>query len=92
MRRDLLLLMLILLCFQLQPKAQDDSTYTEIPVGVILNMRSLVGKSVHSCITIAFSEFYKVNDHYKTRIVVHNRDTQGETLHALHTGKSCTHG
>ncbi|KAJ9567210.1 hypothetical protein OSB04_003176 [Centaurea solstitialis] len=71
-------------CFAMvQPIAQDDSAYTEIPVGVILNMRSWVGKTVHSCITIALSEFYKINDHYQTRIVVHNRDTQGETLHAL---------
>ena len=91
-RIHLLLLMLMLLCFQLQPNAQDESTYTEIPVGVILNMRSWVGKTVHSCITIALSEFYKVNNHYQTRIVVHNRDTQGETLHALRTGKSYTHG
>ncbi|KAJ9565105.1 hypothetical protein OSB04_001071 [Centaurea solstitialis] len=84
-RAHLLLLVLMLLCFRVQPKAQDDSAYMEIPVGVILNMRSLVGKTVHSCITIALSEFYKVNSHYQTRIVVHNRDTQGETLHALHT-------
>ncbi|KAJ9567206.1 hypothetical protein OSB04_003172 [Centaurea solstitialis] len=69
----------------LQPNAQDDSSYTEIPVGVILNMRSVVGKTVYSCITIALSEFYKVNSHYETRIVVHNRDTHGETLHALRT-------
>ncbi|KAJ9565145.1 hypothetical protein OSB04_001111 [Centaurea solstitialis] len=87
-RRDLLLLMLILLCFQVlcfqvQLKAQDDSAYKEIPVGVILNMRSWVGKTIHSCISIALSEFYKFNDHYQTRIVLHNRDTQGETLHAL---------
>ncbi|KAJ9565103.1 hypothetical protein OSB04_001069 [Centaurea solstitialis] len=70
---------------EVQPKAQDDSVFTEIPVGVILNMRSWVGKTVHSCITIALSEFYKVNSHYETRTVLHNRDTQGETLHALRT-------
>ncbi|KAJ9565143.1 hypothetical protein OSB04_001109 [Centaurea solstitialis] len=81
----LLLIMLTLLCYQVQPKAQDDSSYTEIPVGVILDMRSWVGKTVHSCITIALFEFYKVNDHYQTRIVVHNRDSRGETLHALRT-------
>ena len=91
-RTTLLFLMVMLVCFQIQSKAQEDLTYKEIPVGVILDMGSWVGKTVHSCITITLSEFYKVNSHYQTRIVVHNRDTQGETLHALQTGKSFTDG
>ncbi|GJZ21603.1 extracellular ligand-binding receptor [Tanacetum coccineum] len=64
-------------------KAQEDSSYKEIPVGVILDMGSWVGKTVHSCITMALSDFYTVNSHYKTRIVLHSRDTHGEPLHAL---------
>nr|GEU93743.1 extracellular ligand-binding receptor [Tanacetum cinerariifolium] len=64
-------------------KAQEDSSYKEIPVGVILDMGSWVGKTVHSCMTMALSDFYTVNSHYKTRIVLHSRDTHGEPLHAL---------
>nr|GEZ74692.1 extracellular ligand-binding receptor [Tanacetum cinerariifolium] len=64
-------------------KAQEDSSYKEIPVGVILDMGSWVGKIVHSCMNMALSEFYTVNNHYKTRIVLHSRDTHGEPLHAL---------
>ncbi|CAH1447143.1 unnamed protein product [Lactuca virosa] len=63
-------------------KAQEDLAYKEIPVGVILDMGSSypysysgVGKAVHSCITMAVSEFYMVNPHFQTRIVLHHRDT-----------------
>ncbi|KAJ9567212.1 hypothetical protein OSB04_003178 [Centaurea solstitialis] len=86
-RTGLLFLTMMLLCFQIQSKAQEDSTYKEIPVGVILNMGSWVGKTIHSCIIIALSEFYKVNGHYQTRLLLQNRDTQGETLHALHSAQ-----
>ncbi|GKF80065.1 hypothetical protein Tco_0235633, partial [Tanacetum coccineum] len=69
-------------------KAQEDySSYKEIPVGVILDMGSWVGKTVHSCMTMALSDFYTVNNHYKTRTVLHSRDTRREPLHALSAGK-----
>ncbi|KAI7984631.1 Glutamate receptor 1.3 [Camellia lanceoleosa] len=56
---------------------------SEIKVGVILDMGSWVGKVVHSCITMAISDFYAVNNHYKTRVVLHTRDSNGEPLLAL---------
>ncbi|GJS85141.1 extracellular ligand-binding receptor [Tanacetum coccineum] len=64
-------------------KAQEVPAYNEIPVGVILDMGSWIGKTVNSCISMALSDFYMVNSHYNTRIVVHNKDTHGEPLHAL---------
>ncbi|KAJ9567211.1 hypothetical protein OSB04_003177 [Centaurea solstitialis] len=79
----LFLILMLLICFQLHSKAQENESYKEIPVGVILDMGSLVGKSVHSCITMALSDFYTVNSHYKTRILLHDRNTHGEPLHAL---------
>ncbi|KAJ9567207.1 hypothetical protein OSB04_003173 [Centaurea solstitialis] len=72
-----------LLYLLIHSKAQEDPSYKEIPVGVILDMGSWVGKTVHSCITISLSDFYMVNSPYKTRIVLHYRDTHGEPLHAL---------
>ncbi|CAH1447098.1 unnamed protein product [Lactuca virosa] len=71
--------MLMLLCLQINRKAQEDPAYKEIPVGVILDMGSSysysgVGRSVQSCITMAVSEFYMVNPHFQTRIVVHPLD------------------
>ncbi|KAD4584312.1 hypothetical protein E3N88_21913 [Mikania micrantha] len=55
----------------------------EVPVGVILDMGSRIGKTIMSCISIAVSEFYTDNSPYKTRIVLHSRDTHGEPIHAL---------
>ncbi|GJW80107.1 hypothetical protein Tco_0144082 [Tanacetum coccineum] len=72
---------------QICSKAQEDSSYKEIPVGVILDMGSWVGKIVHSCMNMALSDFYTVNNHYKTRIVIHSMDTHGEPLHALSADK-----
>ncbi|KAL8244965.1 hypothetical protein R6Q59_011223 [Mikania micrantha] len=77
----LFVLILILVCFQMCSKAQ--AADMQIPVGVILDMGSRVGKTVGRCVSIAVSEFYAVNAHYKTRIVLHSRDTHGEPLHAL---------
>ncbi|KAD4584311.1 hypothetical protein E3N88_21912 [Mikania micrantha] len=74
--------------FQTHPKTQTDPPYLEVPVGVILDMGSRVGTTIMSCISIAVSEFYADNSHYKTRIVLHNRDIHGEPLHALSAGKS----
>ncbi|KAJ9565021.1 hypothetical protein OSB04_000987 [Centaurea solstitialis] len=79
---SLLFLMLMLLCFQLHSKAQDQS-YEEIGVGVILDMGSEVGRTVHSCIKMALFDFYTINSRYKTRIVLHDRDSHGEPLHVL---------
>ncbi|GJT11854.1 hypothetical protein Tco_0858896 [Tanacetum coccineum] len=84
---DVLFLIIMLICFQICSKAQEDSSYKEIPVGVILDMGSWVGKIVHSCMNMALSEFYTVNNHYKTRMVLHSRDTHGEPLHALSADK-----
>ncbi|GJY79142.1 hypothetical protein Tco_0484943 [Tanacetum coccineum] len=75
------------LCLQKRSKAQEVPAYNEIPVGVILDMGSWVGKTVNSCISMAVLDFYTANSHYNTRIVVHNKDTHGEPLHALSAGK-----
>ncbi|CAL5427070.1 unnamed protein product [Camellia sinensis] len=56
----------------------------EVKVGVTLDMGSWVGKVVHSSITMAISDFYAVNTpQYKTRVILHTRDSNGEPLLAL---------
>ena len=84
-RINLLFLVLMLLCFQIYSKTQKDPK--EIPVGVILDIGSYVGKAIYDCIRMAVSDFYTVNSRYKTRIVLHDRDAHGEPLHALSAGK-----
>ncbi|KAL4572287.1 hypothetical protein LXL04_019058 [Taraxacum kok-saghyz] len=54
-----------------------------IGVGVILDMESWIGKSIHRCITMAISDIYALNHNYKTKIVIHTRDSKGDPLKAL---------
>ena len=58
----------------------------EVHVGVILDMRSWTGKITNSCISMAIADFYAVNTHCKTRLILHSRDSQGDPFHALTTG------
>ncbi|KAK9222840.1 hypothetical protein WN944_011280 [Citrus x changshan-huyou] len=84
---------LILLLIHLCPSCSEHKkvkNYTslnadEVHVGVILDMRSWAGKISNSCISMAISDFYALNTHYKTRLVLHSRDSKGDPLHALTT-------
>ncbi|KAK9282348.1 hypothetical protein L1049_005265 [Liquidambar formosana] len=60
-----------------------DLIWRSIHVGVILNMGSSVGTIGHSCMSMAVSDFYSLHSHYKTRIILHTRDSKGDPLHAL---------
>ncbi|CAI9776568.1 unnamed protein product [Fraxinus pennsylvanica] len=60
-------------------KSKDSNQETNtIKIGIILDTKSWVGKVVHSCITIAISDFYMLNEQYKTRIALETRDSRGE--------------
>ncbi|KAI3667873.1 hypothetical protein L6452_42943 [Arctium lappa] len=54
-----------------------------IRVGVVIDMDSWVGRSIQSFITMAVSEFYALNNMYRTRIILHTRDSKGDPLRAL---------
>ncbi|KAL7590121.1 hypothetical protein Lser_V15G39239 [Lactuca serriola] len=54
-----------------------------IGVGIILDMESPLGMSIHSCITMAISDFYALHHSYKTRIVIQTRDSEGDPVKAL---------
>ncbi|PON65936.1 Ionotropic glutamate receptor [Trema orientale] len=54
-----------------------------VHIGLILDMSSMEGKILHSCVFIALSNFYRLNIDYRTRLVFHTRDSKGETLQAL---------
>ncbi|GAY51630.1 hypothetical protein CUMW_135640 [Citrus unshiu] len=73
-------------CSELE-KVKNNTSFTadEVHVGVILDMRSWSGKISNSCISMAIADFYALNTHYKTRLVLHSRDSQGDPLHALST-------
>ncbi|KAL5699289.1 hypothetical protein ACHQM5_030217 [Ranunculus cassubicifolius] len=48
---------------------------TSFDVGVILDLKNPVGIMSNICISIAMEDFYAVNDHYETRMVLHTKDS-----------------
>nr|XP_043616222.1 glutamate receptor 1.3-like [Erigeron canadensis] len=54
-----------------------------VDVGIVLDMESSIGRSINRSITMAISDFYARNDGYRTRIVLHIRDTKGDSLRTI---------
>nr|XP_043619838.1 glutamate receptor 1.2-like [Erigeron canadensis] len=54
-----------------------------VGVGVILDLESWIGKSIHICISMAISDFYALNHNYRTKIVLHTRNSKGDPIEAL---------
>ncbi|XP_024965732.1 glutamate receptor 1.2-like [Cynara cardunculus var. scolymus] len=52
-------------------------------MGIVLDMESLIGRSIHKGIAMAISDFYALNHSYRTRIVLHTMDSKGDPLEAL---------
>ncbi|KAJ4719203.1 Glutamate receptor [Melia azedarach] len=73
-------------CSELGEEVKNNHTSSAeelVHVGVILDMRSWSGRISHSCISMAISDFYALNTHYKARVVLHSRDSEGDPLRAL---------
>ncbi|KAL5206282.1 hypothetical protein ABZP36_034491 [Zizania latifolia] len=51
-------------------------------VGVILHLQSLVGKMARTSILMAVEDFYAVHTNYKTKLVLHIRDSHGDDIQA----------
>ncbi|KAK8664058.1 hypothetical protein V6N13_083861 [Hibiscus sabdariffa] len=81
-------LIFVVILFSLEPlsanvnRVNDTSIARNIHVGLILDMQSLVGKVVDSCISMAISDFYSRN-RYRTKLVLHTRDSGGDPLIVL---------
>lgn len=58
----------------------------EVNVGVILDMDTDFGKMGLSCIKMALSDFYASNSDYKTRLVLHTRDSKSDVVGAAAAG------
>ncbi|KDO58533.1 hypothetical protein CISIN_1g044527mg [Citrus sinensis] len=95
-KQQALFLSLILLIIHLYPssseleKVKNNTSLNsdEVHVGIILDMRSWTGKITNSCISMAIADFYAVNTHCKTRLILHSRDSQGDPFHALTTASN----
>ncbi|KAI3932708.1 hypothetical protein MKW98_012679 [Papaver atlanticum] len=83
-----LILFIYLLCLPREStlvNAQNSSeatTITTVDVGLILDLDTWVGKMGQSCVSMALSDFYSSNPTYKTRLVLHTRDSNKDIIDA----------
>ncbi|KAL9827960.1 Glutamate receptor 1.4 [Arabidopsis thaliana] len=57
--------------------------YEDVRIGLVVDMGSMEGKLVTTSISMALSDFYHVNNGYRTRVSVLSRDSHGDPLQAL---------
>ncbi|CAI9772308.1 unnamed protein product [Fraxinus pennsylvanica] len=62
--------------------AQSRTVLINVDVGVVLNMNNSFSTMGFSCISMALSDFYASNSHYKTRLVLHTRDAKEDDVGA----------
>ncbi|XP_026390852.1 glutamate receptor 2.7-like isoform X1 [Papaver somniferum] len=60
-------------------------------VGVILDLTSTVGNVTRACISIAYSNFYKIHPNQNTRVVIHMRDSKGDPVTATSAALDLIH-
>ena len=66
----------------------DGGKRVQIRVGLVLDLGSLEGKIVKNSVSMALSYFYAIHNDYKTRVSVSVRNSHGEPLLALASGKN----
>nr|DAD27621.1 TPA_asm: hypothetical protein HUJ06_029089 [Nelumbo nucifera] len=60
----------------------DSESKASIPIGVILDLNSTVGEMAETCIRMALSDFYAAHTDYRTRLVLHTRDSNEDVVAA----------
>ncbi|KAA8525700.1 hypothetical protein F0562_007555 [Nyssa sinensis] len=66
--------------------ATAQNTTIPVNVGVVLDIDKWVGKMGLSCISMALQDFYASHGYYKTRLVLHTRDSKGDVIGAAAAG------
>ncbi|KAF5195603.1 Glutamate receptor 2.2, partial [Thalictrum thalictroides] len=64
-------------------KTQDSGVVTPVHAGVILDMDTWTGKVSTSSMYMAISDFYAIHGDYKTRLVLHTRDSKSDIVGAV---------
>ncbi|XP_058007985.1 glutamate receptor 2.2-like [Hevea brasiliensis] len=62
--------------------AMAKNTKVSVDVGVVLDLDNKIGKIGLSCINLSLSDFYAKHSHYKTRLVLHARDSKNDVVGA----------
>ncbi|KAL0691788.1 hypothetical protein Bca4012_091467 [Brassica carinata] len=79
----------LLVCFLLFPTIksriadQNEEVLKEVRVGLVVDLSSTEGKILETSFALALSDFYRINNEYRTRVSVLARDSQGDPLLAF---------
>jgi len=65
----------------------DDDVFEEVRVGLVVDLSSIQGKILETSFNLALSDFYGINNGYRTRVSVLVRDSQGDPIIALAAGE-----
>lgn len=57
-----------------------------ISVGVVLDLKSLVGGMAERCMSMALSDFYEENESYNTRLALLTKDSGDDVVAAASAG------
>lgn len=57
-----------------------------LDVGVIIHLKSLVGKMARTTMLMAMEDFYAAHRNYTTKLVLHIRDSNGDNIQAASQG------
>ncbi|KAF4367019.1 hypothetical protein G4B88_016731 [Cannabis sativa] len=72
----------LILCYCPNKLLAQKSSKIEVKVGVIQNLGTDFGKFSLSCINMALKDFYNSNPSYKTRLILHTRDSKSDVVEA----------
>lgn len=84
--KSLQFLVTLLCLFFYIENGRTQSNTISVNVGAVLDMDHMVGKLGLSCIAMAISDFYDTHAYYKTRLVLHTRDSKRSVVGAAAAG------
>lgn len=65
----------------------NDDAFEEVRVGLVVDLSSIQGKILETSFNLALSDFYGINNGYRTRVSVLVRDSHGDPIIALAAGE-----
>ncbi|PRQ30094.1 putative periplasmic binding protein-like I [Rosa chinensis] len=72
--------------FMVAAMGAESTTTIPVNVGVVVDLDEPSGKMYLSCIEMALSDFYASHAHYKTRLVLNTRNSNGDVVGAAAAG------
>ncbi|XP_019160097.1 PREDICTED: glutamate receptor 2.7-like isoform X2 [Ipomoea nil] len=76
--KSLLFLRNLLFILFVSAKAESGGSYSDVKIGVVVDLKSAMGAMLNSCVAMASSEFYSSHINYRTRLDLRIKDVDSE--------------